>query len=70
VIDNSRRAVYGYDQRVEVFGFGGMVTAANDSPDTSTPITGQDGRVPVLMAMAAQMSFVEKRPVKLSNIDG
>ena len=24
-IDNSRKAVYGYDQRVEVFGSGGMV---------------------------------------------
>ncbi|RMH79551.1 MAG: inositol 2-dehydrogenase [Actinomyces sp.] len=29
-IDNSRRAVYGYDQRVEVFGSGGM--AASDNP--------------------------------------
>ena len=28
-IDNSREAVYGYDQRVEVFGSKGMVTAAN-----------------------------------------
>lgn len=34
VIDNSRRAVYGYDQRVEVFGSAGMVTAGNQSPDT------------------------------------
>jgi myo-inositol 2-dehydrogenase/D-chiro-inositol 1-dehydrogenase len=29
-IDNSRQAVYGYDQRVEVFGSGGM--AASDNP--------------------------------------
>lgn len=28
-IDCSRRAVYGYDQRVEVFGSGGMVSSAN-----------------------------------------
>ncbi len=28
-IDNSRRAVYGYDQRVEVFGSGGMVSSEN-----------------------------------------
>jgi myo-inositol 2-dehydrogenase / D-chiro-inositol 1-dehydrogenase len=28
-ISNSRRAVYGYDQRVEVFGSGGMVQAQN-----------------------------------------
>jgi myo-inositol 2-dehydrogenase/D-chiro-inositol 1-dehydrogenase len=33
-IDNSRQAVYGYDQRVEVFGTGGMVTVANNMPDT------------------------------------
>lgn len=34
VIDNSRRAVYGYDQRVEVFGSGGSVTADNDFPNS------------------------------------
>ena len=28
-IDNSRRAVYGYDQRVEAFGSGGMATSQN-----------------------------------------
>jgi myo-inositol 2-dehydrogenase/D-chiro-inositol 1-dehydrogenase len=28
-IDNSRRAVYGYDQRVEVFGSGGMAASEN-----------------------------------------
>jgi myo-inositol 2-dehydrogenase / D-chiro-inositol 1-dehydrogenase len=33
-IDNSRRAVYGYDQRVEVFGTGGMVANANHSEHT------------------------------------
>jgi len=33
-IDNSLKAVYGYDQRVEVCGSGGMVTAANQTPDT------------------------------------
>lgn len=32
-IDNSRRAVYGYDQRVEVFGAAGMVAVANRTPD-------------------------------------
>jgi myo-inositol 2-dehydrogenase/D-chiro-inositol 1-dehydrogenase len=34
VIDNSRKAVYGYDQRVEMFGSGGMVTVTNNTPDT------------------------------------
>lgn len=32
-IDNSRRAVYGYDQRAEVFGSAGMVAAGNNTPD-------------------------------------
>ena len=31
VIDNSRKAVYGYDQRAEVFGSKGMVATGNDT---------------------------------------
>jgi myo-inositol 2-dehydrogenase/D-chiro-inositol 1-dehydrogenase len=34
VIDNSRKAVYGYDQRVEVFGAKGAAMADNDLPNT------------------------------------
>src|SRR5512135_129651 len=34
VIDNSRQAVYGYDQRVEVFGSKGVATAQNKTPDS------------------------------------
>jgi len=34
VIDNSRRAAYGYDQRVEVFGSKGAAAAENDAPCT------------------------------------
>ena len=34
-IDNSRKAVYGYDQRVEVFGSEGMVGVSNDTPDSA-----------------------------------
>ncbi|MCU0472845.1 MAG: inositol 2-dehydrogenase [Bacteroidales bacterium] len=33
VIDNSRKAVYGYDQRVEIFGSKGMLCADNNFPD-------------------------------------
>lgn len=33
-IDNSRKAVYGYDQRVEVFGSKGCITAGNEKPST------------------------------------
>jgi myo-inositol 2-dehydrogenase / D-chiro-inositol 1-dehydrogenase len=108
-IDNSRRAVYGYDQRVEVFGSGGSISTANNYPNTATlsdaqsvhrdlplnffieryiesyvsemnrfvaavlddvpvPVTGQDGRAPVVMGLAARRSYDEHRPVKLSEI--
>jgi myo-inositol 2-dehydrogenase/D-chiro-inositol 1-dehydrogenase len=109
-IDNSRKAVYGYDQRVEVFGSKGMVCVANKKPDSaewstadgihsSLPlfffleryndsyiaemrafveciqlnkdpvVQGIDGRIPVVMAYAAQKSVQELRPVRLSEID-
>jgi myo-inositol 2-dehydrogenase / D-chiro-inositol 1-dehydrogenase len=108
-IDNSRKAVYGYDQRVEVFGSGGMVQAFNNTPhndvyanaegvqsakplffflerymdsfiaemkafvasiqdNTTPPVTGIDGRTPVVIGMAAKKSYLENRPVKLSEI--
>ncbi len=108
-IDNSRKAVYGYDQRVEVFGSGGAVGVSNNTPDSAvvsdangvhgarplyfflerytesfiqemrefvqavqqdqaTPVTGIDGRIPVVIGMAAKKSLKENRPVKLSEI--
>ena len=42
VIDNSRKAVYGYDQRVEVFGSEGAVMDENDTPNNAT-YYGADG---------------------------
>lgn len=42
VIDNSRKAVYGYDQRAEVFGSKGMVAVTNDS-QSSAVISNADG---------------------------
>lgn len=39
VIDNSRKAVYGYDQRLEVFGSKGSVVAENDLPNTVKVLT-------------------------------
>ncbi|MDD5017626.1 MAG: inositol 2-dehydrogenase [Eubacteriales bacterium] len=35
VIDNSRKAVYGYDQQVEVFGLKGSIAISNDTPNSS-----------------------------------
>jgi len=42
VIDNSRRAVYGYDQRVEVFGSRGCVSVSNDT-DSSAVLSSEEG---------------------------
>ena len=42
VIDNSRKASYCYDQRVEVFGSKGSVSAANELADTSRLMTATD----------------------------
>jgi myo-inositol 2-dehydrogenase/D-chiro-inositol 1-dehydrogenase len=36
VIDNSRQAVYGYDQRVEIFGSDGAISAENNKPTNTT----------------------------------
>ena len=44
VIDNSRQAAYGYDQRVEVFGNKGMVKCENNPPTQTTLFT-NDGVV-------------------------
>jgi myo-inositol 2-dehydrogenase/D-chiro-inositol 1-dehydrogenase len=42
VIDNSRKATYGYDQRVEVFGSKGALSCANDTP-TSVELSNETG---------------------------
>jgi myo-inositol 2-dehydrogenase/D-chiro-inositol 1-dehydrogenase len=41
-VDNSRKAAYGYDQRVEVFGSKGMAQAENKTP-TSVRVSGSEG---------------------------
>lgn len=43
-ISNSRRACYGYDQRIEAFGSAGMLQAQNES-DTRLRFTGEPGQV-------------------------
>ncbi len=108
-IDNCRKAVYGYDQRVEVFGSGGRAMAHNETPtrttfmdgtglhsdkplhffleryrvayaeemrafvrsiveDTEPPVTGLDGKIPVVMGLAAWKSLKGHRPVRLEEI--
>lgn len=41
-INNSRRAVYGYDQRIEVFGSKGMIQA-NNNLESNLVVTGEHG---------------------------
>ncbi len=106
VVDNSRQAVYGYDQRVEIFGSKGSArtdhvypsavtfstaeTIHRDRPlyffmdryvesfatemqafvdavcnDTPVPVGGQDVRAATVLALAAQRSYAENRPVKV-----
>jgi len=107
IIDNCRRAVYGYDQRVEVLGDKGMIEVPNPLPvqnikrdaegshmsklyyffpdryelsfveemqafvrclqeDTEPPVTGEDGKMALVLALCAQRSFKEGRPVRVS----
>lgn len=108
-IDNSRKAVFGYDQRVEVFGSQGMVQTANNTPNTAKysgpdavsedlplnffmdryidsyvremkafiqciledrapPVTGLDGRMPVVIGRAARLSHDQHRPVRIAEV--
>jgi myo-inositol 2-dehydrogenase / D-chiro-inositol 1-dehydrogenase len=43
-IDNSRRAVYGYDQRVELFGSGGAISTGNNYANAATLSTAESVR--------------------------
>jgi myo-inositol 2-dehydrogenase / D-chiro-inositol 1-dehydrogenase len=44
MIDNCRKAVYGYDQRAEVFGSGGSASTENNYPNSATISTAQNIR--------------------------
>jgi myo-inositol 2-dehydrogenase / D-chiro-inositol 1-dehydrogenase len=48
-IDNSRKAVYGYDQRAEVFGSGGVVASTNNTPHNAviSDASGVHGPLPL-----------------------
>ena len=108
-IDNSRKAVYGYDQRVEILGNAGKIETENCYPYQAvisgaksvytdlplnffmerytesfvtelrsftqavlakrpTEVNGMDGRIPVVMALAARKSYDEHRPVRLAEV--
>jgi len=108
-IDNSRKAVYGYDQRVEILGSAGAIATGNCFPnqaiistateirrdlplnffmerytdsfvnemqafvhavlqDEPTQVNGRDGRLAVLIGLAARKSYDERRPVRLEEV--
>ncbi|MCD7827549.1 MAG: inositol 2-dehydrogenase [Clostridiales bacterium] len=57
VIDNSRRAAYGYDQRAEVFGSKGMVTDWNDTVSSAIVLdeNGLNGEKPLFFFLERYM---------------
>lgn len=62
-IDNSRQAVYGYDQRVEAFGSGGMVASENPRSHTTQLHNGEGTRlepVPYFFIERYNQSYVNE----------
>lgn len=57
VIDNSRQAVYGYDQRAEVFGSKGQVAVANDTASSAvlSTVEGVTGEKPLYFFLERYM---------------
>ena len=62
VIDNSRKAVYGYDQRAEVFGSKGMVATGNDTASAAviSNESGVTGEVPLHFFLERYMAAYAK----------
>jgi myo-inositol 2-dehydrogenase/D-chiro-inositol 1-dehydrogenase len=63
VIDNSRLAAYGYDQRAELFGSKGAIAISNDTPSTAVLFNsdGINGEKPLYFFLERYMqSFVEE----------
>ncbi|MCD8396353.1 MAG: inositol 2-dehydrogenase [Lachnospiraceae bacterium] len=62
VIDNCRKAVYGYDQRAEVFGSEGMVAISNDSQSTAviSNAQGVTGEKPLFFFLERYMDAYAK----------
>lgn len=69
VIDNSRKAVYGYDQRAEVFGSKGMVMNANDSQSNIVIANenGVTGEKPLLFFLERYMDAYAKEIICFIN---
>lgn len=63
VIDNSRKAAYGYDQRAEVFGSKGMVAVSNDSTSSAviSNADGVTGEKPLYFFLSVTWQLMQKR---------
>ena len=83
-IDNSRQAVYGYDQRVEMFGSEGMIAVANNTPDSHVLLdrTGTHAALPLNFFMERYtesylremrqfvQAVIDHKPVPVGGTDG
>lgn len=69
VIDNSRQAVYGYDQRAEVFGSKGQIGVTNDSTSTAVLSTadGITGEKPLYFFLERYMASFSKEVAEFTN---
>lgn len=69
VIDNSRKAAYGYDQRAEVFGSKGMVATSNDTQSSAVISTesGITGEKPLYFFLERYMDSFAKEMVCFIN---
>jgi len=84
IIDNSRKAVYGYDQRVEVFGSGGMITVSNNTPHSAVVSDAEGVHAPLPLFffleryadsyIAEMTEFIEcvrqDKPPSVTGVDG
>ncbi|MBU0474632.1 MAG: inositol 2-dehydrogenase [Bacteroidetes bacterium] len=84
VIDNSRKAVYGYDQRVEIFGSKGMLKVDNNAPDNHKYYSeiGVHASLPLnffmdryIEAYASEIdefcqAIINDKPISVGGIDG
>ena len=69
VIDNCRKAVYGYDQRAEVFGSEGMVAVTNDSASLAviSNAQGVTGEKPLFFFLERYMDAYGKEVTEFIN---
>lgn len=70
MIDNSRQAAYGYDQRVEVFGSKGSVAVSNDHPNTAevSSAEGVTRDKPLHFFWSATMKLTSMKPGNSWNV--